>query len=177
MVYFDQKFPMTFNGKKCIEEKHGHLKVWEMTILNNHFVLWARNWYLGWKMIAIWREVRSCIYFVFGGYITQHCEHIYFFLYENEYFFCGRVPFYVMLKLLPYKLYFILGSDWCQKYCLYQDICTEWRLLGNKQRPDGLCWWCTGTIDIRHSFLPWTGRGSGFWIYICKTFNHLSSSF
>ena len=79
--------------------------------------------------IAIWGEVQNCIYFVLGDCITQHWERI--FWYENKYFLCGRVLFYVVWKLLPYKLYFISGSDWCQKHCLYQDICTDWRLLRN----------------------------------------------
>lgn len=80
--------------------------------------------------------VQSCISFVFGGHITRHCERILFFLYKNECCFCGRIPSHVVLKLFLYQLYFISGSDWCQKYCLYQDICAEWKLLGNIQH------WC-----------------------------------
>lgn len=86
---------------------------------------------------AILGGSRELHYVVFGDIVTQHREHI--FWYENECFFCGRVPLYVVLESLLYKLYFISGSDWCQKSCLYQDICTQRRLRGDVWCPGGLC--------------------------------------
>lgn len=159
---------------------YNYFKVWEL-ILNIYFVV-------GQKLIFRLKnetkysnlegsaELHSfCIWWLYYS-VLYGFLFLFVFLYEMNVSFVGGYHFMWCWNYSP-ALYFILGSDWCQKYCLYQDICTEWRLLGDIQCPDVLCWWCTGTIYISHSFLPWTLRCKSFWIYICKTFNYLRSYF
>lgn len=122
--------------------------------------------------------VQNCIYSVFGGYITQHCEHILF-------------------SYTKMNAAFVGGNHlmWCWNYSSTNCILSR-EVIGVTSIacikiyvPSGSCWVIYSTrcfmlmVDWHNLhqpfffFLPWTVRCSSFWIYTCKTFSHLGVIF
>lgn len=97
--------------------------------------------------------VQNCIYFVFGGYITRHCEHILFFYTKMNAAFVGGYRLmwfwnYSSTNCILSREVIGVKSIACSKIYVRSGSC--WVIYST----GALCWRWTDTIYTSRSFFP-----------------------